>query len=74
MAVDGVHFWVSMLDVLDILNEINALMIKISADHAMGKEHFVALKMIEINEKETLEDNENVLVTRPEVVTRHTNS
>ncbi|ETK74745.1 hypothetical protein L915_18514, partial [Phytophthora nicotianae] len=56
-----------MLDVLDILNEINALMIKISADHAMGKENFVALKMIEINEKETLEDNENVLVTRPEV-------
>ncbi|GMF37919.1 unnamed protein product [Phytophthora lilii] len=53
MVVDIVHFWLSMLDVVDIINDVKALMVKTPVDHPDARENFMqlALKKITINEK-----------------------
>ncbi|KAJ8575291.1 hypothetical protein ON010_g3920 [Phytophthora cinnamomi] len=50
MTIDFVHFWLSMLDVVEILDEVKALMAKIPRDHQFAKENFVhvAMRLIEI--------------------------
>jgi hypothetical protein len=48
MAIDMAQFWLSMLDVLEVLNEVNKLMAKIPRDHLLAKANFlqVALKIL----------------------------
>ncbi|EGZ10642.1 hypothetical protein PHYSODRAFT_519222 [Phytophthora sojae] len=41
MVVDLVQFWVSMLDIVEIFKDVNALMAKIPRDHPLATESFV---------------------------------
>lgn len=50
MAVDFLHFGLSMYDVLEILHDVKALMAKIPEDHPHAKDNFVqlAIHLLEI--------------------------
>ncbi|KAK1946754.1 hypothetical protein P3T76_002306 [Phytophthora citrophthora] len=45
MAIDFLHFWVSMFDVVEALNEVKILMKKIPRGHPVAKENFVQIAM-----------------------------
>ncbi|KAK1947156.1 hypothetical protein P3T76_001166 [Phytophthora citrophthora] len=51
MEADLVHFWLSILDVMDILKDVRKLMNKAPADHHLAQDNFmqVTLKLIAIN-------------------------
>ncbi|GMF41347.1 unnamed protein product [Phytophthora fragariaefolia] len=46
MVIDFAHFWLSMLDVVEVLNEVKALMAKIPRDHPVAKENFVHIALL----------------------------
>ncbi|EGZ10564.1 hypothetical protein PHYSODRAFT_519962 [Phytophthora sojae] len=50
MSIDFTHFWLSMLDVVQALDELKALMAKIPRGHPIAKENFVhvATRLVEI--------------------------
>lgn len=50
MAIDILHFWVSMRDVVEILDDVKTLMNKIPQSHSIAKENFmqIALRMMAI--------------------------
>ncbi|KAE8997360.1 hypothetical protein PF005_g16585 [Phytophthora fragariae] len=50
MAIDFVHFWLSMLDAVAVLDEVKVLMAKIPQGHPIAKETFVhvAMRLVEI--------------------------
>ncbi|KAL3664870.1 hypothetical protein V7S43_010048 [Phytophthora oleae] len=45
MAIDFLHFWLSMFDVVEALNEVRVLMRKIPRGHPSAKENFVQIAM-----------------------------
>jgi hypothetical protein len=45
MAVDFLHFWLSMLDVVEALNEVKVLMAKIPQSHPLAKDNFLQITM-----------------------------
>ncbi|KAE9032715.1 hypothetical protein PR002_g9046 [Phytophthora rubi] len=50
MAIDFVHFWLSMLDAVAVLDEVKVLMAKIPQGHPIAKENFVhvAMRLVKI--------------------------
>ncbi|KAL4123847.1 hypothetical protein PRIC2_009693 [Phytophthora ramorum] len=54
MAVDLIQFWVSMIDIVTILDDVNALMAKIPRGHPTAKETFVqvAVRLLNIEAQE----------------------
>ncbi|ETK71296.1 hypothetical protein L915_21441 [Phytophthora nicotianae] len=49
MAVDLLQFWVSMIDMVKLLKEVNLLMRKIPPDHPCAKENFVQVAVRLLN-------------------------
>ncbi|KAE8997357.1 hypothetical protein PF011_g15524, partial [Phytophthora fragariae] len=49
MAIDFTHFWLSMLDVVEALDEVKVLIDKIPQGHPIAKENFVhvAMRLVE---------------------------
>ncbi|KAF4039444.1 hypothetical protein GN244_ATG08275 [Phytophthora infestans] len=52
MAVDLLQFWVSMIDIVKLLDEVNSLMRKIPPEHPSAKENFVqiAVRLLNIDQ------------------------
>ncbi|KAF1774562.1 hypothetical protein GQ600_15182 [Phytophthora cactorum] len=50
MAVDLLHFWLSMYDVVEILKQVKVLMNKIPEENPIGKENFlqVAMRLLDL--------------------------
>ncbi|ETP00710.1 hypothetical protein F441_21934 [Phytophthora nicotianae CJ01A1] len=45
MTIDFLHFWMSMFDVIEALNEVKILMAKIPRSHPIAQESFVQIAM-----------------------------
>jgi hypothetical protein len=45
MAVDVLHLWLSMYDIVDVLNGVNVLMARIPRGHPIAHENFVQVSM-----------------------------
>ncbi|GMF41355.1 unnamed protein product [Phytophthora fragariaefolia] len=73
MAIDFAHFWLSMLDVVEILTEVKALMAKIPRDHPIAKENFVhvALLLMEIEFKLQVSEKNTSATTSKESWVAH---